>query len=80
MAVADPLAPPGNLLLIDDFVTMGATILASASILKESFPQREVAGFALGRTRRLVPDVDRVLEPCVGRISITRTGTMDRQP
>lgn len=42
--------PPQRILLIDDVVTQGCTMLAAASRVAEAYPQAEVRGFAFVRT------------------------------
>jgi hypothetical protein len=80
MSVAAGLAPAGDLVVVDDFVTKGATLLASGSLVKAAFPTSTVSGFALVRTMGFVPEVDTVVEPCVGRIWLSAGGTVHRRP
>lgn len=55
------------------------TLLGAASRLAESFPRSEVRAFALVRTLGLQPEIERILEPCVGRIRATAQEA-DREP
>ena len=57
-----------HLVLIDDVVTKGRTLLAAALRLREAFPSADVRAFALLRTTGYSPDVERSLLPCVGKI------------
>jgi predicted amidophosphoribosyltransferase len=57
-----------QIVLIDDVVTKGRTLLAAASRLHEAFPRAHIRAFALLRTMGLIPDVDQLLDPCVGEI------------
>ncbi len=57
-----------QIMLVDDIVTKGRTLLAAAARLREALPQAEIRAFALIRTMGLVPDVNRLLDPCVGEI------------
>lgn len=70
-AIEPSLAPPGRIVLIDDVVTKGRTLLAAATRIQEAFPNADIRAFALVRTLGLIPDVDQLLEPCVGEISWT---------
>jgi hypothetical protein len=54
------------LVLIDDVITKGRTILAVAARLHEAFPNADIRAFALVRTMGLLPDVARFLDPCQG--------------
>lgn len=58
--------PPGRMVLIDDVITKGRTILAAAARLYEAFPSADIRAFALVRTMGLLADVARFLEPCQG--------------
>jgi predicted amidophosphoribosyltransferase len=76
---ADALSEPLHLILIDDVVTKGRTLLAAAMRLHEAFPQARIRAFALLRTMGLIPGVDRLLDPCVGEIR-WRAGDAHRNP
>lgn len=65
--------------VVDDVVTKGATLLGAASLLAGAFPRAEIRAFALVRTQGYVKDIERILDPVVGRISRTRNGGADRQ-
>jgi predicted amidophosphoribosyltransferase len=60
--------PPETIILVDDVVTKGRTLLAAASRLHEAFPATRIRAFALVRTMGLVPEVRRLLDPCQGEI------------
>lgn len=62
---------PRNLLLVDDVITRGDTIMGCAARLRESFPNATVRAFGLVRTKGFVPEVEKILEPCTGEISWT---------
>jgi phosphoribosylpyrophosphate synthetase len=49
-----------NLLLVDDFVTKGRTILAAATVLNRAFPAAQIQAFAVVRTMGLVPEVEKI--------------------
>ncbi|HEY3155368.1 MAG TPA: hypothetical protein VGK76_01910 [Candidatus Eisenbacteria bacterium] len=74
------LARPARIAVVDDVVTKGATLLAVASLVQDLFPEADVRAFAMLRTMGLQPEVDRILEPCVGTIHLTVWGEADRQP
>lgn len=58
--------PSGRMVIIDDVITKGRTILAAAIRLHEAFPHADIRAFALVRTMGLVPDVGQALSPCHG--------------
>ncbi len=56
-----------QLLIVDDVVTRGATMLAAASVLRQAFREASIAGFAAVRTMSGV-EIDHMLAPVVGSI------------
>lgn len=68
LAVAYSYVPPSRILLVDDVITRGRTILAAALRLHEALPNADIRAFALVRTMGLLPDVTHFLEPCQGVI------------
>lgn len=77
-AVENSPLPP-DVLLVDDIVTKGRTLLAAAARLQDACPGARIRAFALVRTMGLAPDVDRLLDPCVGEIT-WRAGDAYRNP
>jgi predicted amidophosphoribosyltransferase len=65
MRVGPEVGATARLLLVDDVVTKGNTILGAASRLSEGFPQSEISGFALLRTLGLQPEIERIVDPVV---------------
>lgn len=67
--VRDPVgAPPCHVVLVDDVVTKGRTLLAAAARVQEAFPGAEIRAFALIRTLGLTRHVERLVDPCIGEI------------
>ncbi|HEY4214970.1 MAG TPA: phosphoribosyltransferase [Steroidobacteraceae bacterium] len=66
-----PERVPERLLLIDDVVSTGRTLLACWMRLRERFPHTPIAAFALIRTLGFVRATPRLVVPCVGRITWT---------
>ena len=69
MIVDRSLVAPNRIVLVDDVITKGRTLLASAMRLREVFPGAEIQAFALVRTMGLISDVDQLLAPCRGEIA-----------
>lgn len=55
-----------DIIVVDDVVTKGATLLAAAARVREAYPDARVRVFALARTSDIIGT--RVREPMVGRI------------
>ena len=71
--------PPTRIVLVDDVITKGRTILAAAIRLHEAFPHADIRAFALVRTMGLIPDVSDPLEPCQG-VVCWASGDARREP
>ena len=75
---AEVLAPaPTRIVLVDDVVTMGSTMLAAASRVVEAYPRADVRGFALVRTMSGV-EVNVTVDPCTGTIEPRRDRAVRR--
>lgn len=70
---------PDRLVLVDDVITKGRTLLAAAARVREAYPHVPIGAFALLRTMGFVQEVTRFLEPCVGEIR-WRSGDAIRSP
>ena len=57
---------PRRIVLVDDVITKGRTLLAAAAKLQEALPHTDIRAFALVRTMGFLPGVTRFLEPCQG--------------
>jgi predicted amidophosphoribosyltransferase len=75
----DEIPGAAQIVLIDDVVTKGRTLLAAATRLHEAFPRARIRAFALLRTMGLIPDVNQLLDPCIGEIR-WRGGDAHRKP
>lgn len=73
------LTDPENILLVDDFVTRGATMIASALKLWESYPKANIAGFAPIRTVSHSPDFKKIDDPILSTITLYRSGKCHRE-
>lgn len=79
IACTRSVPPPAAILLVDDIVTKGATLLGSASCLRDAFPEARFAAFAAMRTLGLQPDIEELVAPCI--VTIRRDGRdADRRP
>jgi predicted amidophosphoribosyltransferase len=67
-ALADSPPRLDSIVLIDDIVTKGRTLLAAAARLRETFPEARIRAFALVRTMGLDVEMQALLEPCRGEI------------
>lgn len=67
LRVTGELLEPRSILLVDDVVTKGTMLLASATRLQEAMPRTRIRVFALIRTMSHV-EVERIEEICAGKI------------
>jgi hypothetical protein len=63
-----PPIDPATVMLIDDVITRGRTLLAAAARVREAFPHAQIRAFALLRTMGLIAGVEHLLDPCRGEI------------
>lgn len=68
MSITAEVPQCSGMLLIDDVVTKGRTLLAAAIRLQEAMPGMRIDALALLRTMSLRPDIDSLIQPCVGEI------------
>lgn len=80
MEVQKVLSEPSELLLIDDVVTRGATLLGAANKLADVFPNARIRAFAAMRTISTPDDFRRILDPCDGIIEDNGYGDTFRRP
>jgi predicted amidophosphoribosyltransferase len=74
-----PPVEPERVVLVDDVITKGRTLLAAASVMHDAFPRAEIKAFALVRTMGLAPGVHQLLDPCKGEIR-WKSGDAHRSP
>ena len=64
-----PTAPrpaPRRIVLVDDVITKGRTLLAAAARLRDELPHADIRAFAMVRTLGFLSRANRPLEPCEG--------------
>lgn len=71
MKVTDILDdPPGRIVIVDDVITRGSTLIGAANKLAEAFPNARIRGLAALRTISNPDEFKDVFDPCVGTIAI----------
>jgi hypothetical protein len=80
LVVDAQLLHSSRLLLIDDVVTRGATLLGAASKLHEAYPETQIAAFTAMRTISDPAAFHEVLAPAVGLIQLRPQGDTLRRP
>lgn len=74
------LGEPRRLIVVDDIITKGAMLAACGTVLRQVYPDAEVLGFAVVRTRGLMPEIDSIVAPCLGVIRLDASGEVHRSP
>ena len=80
MGVRRRLSKPDEIVLIDDIVTRGATLLGPANRLADVFPQTRIRAFAAMRTISNPDEFNELYDPCVGTIELRESGDTLRRP
>ena len=70
MAVQKELSDPDEILLIDDFITRGATFMGAANRLKEAYPNANIRAFAGIKTISKPENFRKIYDPCIGKIKL----------
>ncbi len=79
-SVQGSLSEPNEILLIDDVVTRGATLLGAANRLIEAFPQSHIRAFVAMRAISNQHEFENVYAPCIGTIDLWESGDTFRRP
>lgn len=74
-----PAPMPKHILLVDDVITKGTTICAASLALNNSIIKSQHKAFSLVRTMGLIPDIEKIVTPCLGEITYDGLAT-SRQP
>lgn len=65
-----------HIVVLDDIVTRGATLIAAAARLAEAYPRASIRAFAIARTKPMTVGIE---QPCVGTITVSH-GRCRREP
>ena len=69
-----------DIVLIDDVITRGSTLLGAANRLLTVFPNAQIRAFAAMRTVSNADEFKHWIDPIVGRITLRSDGTITRRP
>lgn len=75
MEVKKILFEPDEILLVDDVVTRGATLLGAANKLADAFPNARIRTFAAMRTISSPSNFVKINDPCTGMINLSSDET-----
>jgi len=71
MRVKKLLFDPEEIVLVDDVITRGATILGAVNKLTEVFPNARIRAFVVMRTMSNPEEFSEIVDPCVGTIRLS---------
>jgi len=80
MGVVQTISEPEEVVLIDDVVTRGATLLGAANRLLDSYPRMRVRAFAAMRTQSSRISYMHDNGACIGTITLRSDGSTSRRP
>jgi predicted amidophosphoribosyltransferase len=72
------LFEPKEILLVDDVITRGATVLGAVNKLADAFPNARIRAFAVMRTISNPDEFLEIIQPCVGTITLSGEDTFRR--
>lgn len=73
MRVKESLLEPQEIILVDDVITRGARAMGAVNRLAEAFPKAKIRVFAIMRTISNSAKFSKIIEPCIGTISLIET-------
>lgn len=79
MQASASLDTPARMVVVDDVVTRGCTLLGAVSRLNAAYPNADIKAFALMRAISN-GDIDDILSPRIGRIDLQADGSTWREP
>jgi hypothetical protein len=80
MSVQGHISEQDEILLIDDIVTRGSTLIGSANRLADAFPYCRIRAFGAMRTISNPAEFEDIIAPCVGKIELSQSGETFRRP
>lgn len=80
LIVQGALSKPEEIVIIDDVVTRGATLLGCANRLTDAFPECRIRAFSAMRTISDSNEFQSVYSPCIGTITLSASGQTFRRP
>jgi predicted amidophosphoribosyltransferase len=80
LTVQGILEKPEEIVLVDDVITRGATLIGCANRLIDAFPECRIRAFAAMRTISYPSDFQKEYLPCQGTIDLCETGDTFRRP
>jgi len=75
MIVQKTLHEADEILLVDDVITRGATLLGAANKLADVFPNARIRAFAVMRTISLPQNFEKIIDSCEGTITLSGKDT-----
>lgn len=75
MKVKKLLFDPKEIVLVDDVITRGATMLGAINKLADAFPNANIKAFAVMRTISDPDQFSEIVQPCTGTISLVGNDT-----
>jgi len=80
MKVQGRITRPEEIILVDDVVTRGATLLGAANRLLDVFPRTHIYALAIMRTISNPVEFEKLYDPCIGKIELLESGETSRIP
>lgn len=75
MKVKELLFEPEEIVLVDDVITRGSTVMGGVNRLAEAFPNAKIRAFAMMRVMSDPEDFVDVKDPCIGKITMNGKDT-----
>ena len=80
MSVQGHISEQDEIILVDDIITRGSTLIGSANRLADAFPNCRIRAFGAMRTISNPGDFENIIAPCIGTIELSQSGDTFRRP
>jgi predicted amidophosphoribosyltransferase len=80
LKVTKILSEPEEIVLVDDVITRGATLLGAVNRLADAFPNSHITAFAAMRTISNPEEFEKIYSPVIGIIELSTNGETFRRP
>lgn len=80
ISVQKAIISPEKILLIEDVITRGSTLLGAANKISVVFPNTPIHAFAAVTTISNPQEFSKIFDPCIGTITLRSSGDTIRRP
>ena len=80
LRVVGTIPQPDEIVIVDDIITRGSTLMGAANRLADAFPESKIRAFAVMRTISNPDKFNQLIDPVIGNIELRSFGDTIRRP